>query len=143
MVIPAAYASGGTSQCSEGYVATRSFLDLLVGGCTLASGDALLSPTQPEQADPDAPQGGAGAPYRLTVNATSHAVTGCAIPLFPMLVSVLPMLRLPQTRKRQLILPSHFIAVTLWVECFRLLPMVPRERRIDFFNGLGADPVST
>ncbi|MEI9941045.1 MAG: hypothetical protein WDO69_27830 [Pseudomonadota bacterium] len=77
VVIPAAYASGGTSQCSEGYVATRSFLDLLVGGCTLASGDALLSPTQPEQADPDAPQGGAGAPYRLTVNATSHAVTGC------------------------------------------------------------------
>jgi hypothetical protein len=47
------------------------------------------------------------------------------------------MLRMPDTKKRQLILPSHFIAVTLWVECFRLMPLVPRERRIAFVNGLG------
>ena len=65
------------------------------------------------------------------------AVTMSAIRLFPMVVSVLPMLRMPQTKRRQLILPTHFIAVTLWVECFRLLPQVPRERRIVFTNGLG------
>jgi predicted branched-subunit amino acid permease len=65
------------------------------------------------------------------------AVTVSAIRLFPMVVSVLPMLRTPRTRRRDLILPAHFIAVTLWVECFRLLPQVPRERRVAFTNGLG------
>jgi hypothetical protein len=34
-------------------------------------------------------------------------------------------------------LPAHFTAVTLWVECHRFLPQVPRERRIAFVNGLG------
>jgi cysteine-rich repeat protein len=76
LAIPAAYASGGSSPCREGYAAARSFLDLLVGGCTF-SGDELVSPTQPDQADPNAPQGGAGAPYRLIANATSNAVVGC------------------------------------------------------------------
>ena len=65
------------------------------------------------------------------------AVTVSAIRLFPMVVSVLPMIRTPHTRRRDLILPTHFIAVTLWVECFRLLPQVPRERRVAFTNGLG------
>lgn len=78
-----------------------------------------------------------------TVIQAALAVTVSAIRLFPMVVSVLPMLRLPETRKRQLILPSHFTAVTLWVECFRLLPQVPRERRIAFVNGLGVGLVST
>jgi predicted branched-subunit amino acid permease len=70
------------------------------------------------------------------------AVTVSAIRLFPMVVSVLPMLRTPQTKRRQLILPTHFIAVTLWVECFRLLPQVPRARRIAFTNGLGVGLMS-
>jgi predicted branched-subunit amino acid permease len=65
------------------------------------------------------------------------AVTVSAIRLFPMVVSVLPMLRAPRTKRRHLILPTHFIAVTLWVECFRLLPQVPRARRVAFTNGLG------
>jgi predicted branched-subunit amino acid permease len=65
------------------------------------------------------------------------AVTLSAIRLFPMVVSVLPMLRMPQTRRRNLVLAAHFIAVTLWVECYRLLPLVPRERRIAFVHGLG------
>ncbi len=65
------------------------------------------------------------------------AVSVSAIRLFPMVVSVLPMLRTPLTKRRHLILATHFIAVTLWVECFRLLPQVPRERRIAFTHGLG------
>lgn len=65
------------------------------------------------------------------------AVTVSAIRLFPMVVSVLPLLRTPKTRRRHLILATHFIAVTLWVECYRLLPKVPRERRIAFVHGLG------
>ena len=65
-------------------------------------------------------------------------MTVSAIRLFPMVVSVLPMMRTPQTKRRQLVLATHFIAVTLWVECFRLLPQVPRERRIAYVHGLGA-----
>src|SRR3954462_1924719 len=72
-----------------------------------------------------------------TVAQAAIAVSLSAIRLFPMVVSVLPMLRTPQTKRRHLILPTHFIAVTLWVECFRLLPQVPRERRLAFTNGLG------
>ena len=39
-------------------------------------------------------------------------------------------------------LATHFIAVTLWVECYRLLPQVPRERRIAFVHGLGCGLLS-
>ena len=66
------------------------------------------------------------------------AVTVSAIRLFPMVVSVMPMLRTPQTKRRHLILVAHLTAVTLWVECFRFLPQVPRDRRIAFVHGLGA-----
>ncbi len=65
------------------------------------------------------------------------AVTMSAVRLFPMVVSVLPLMRTPETKRRQLILPAHFTAVTLWVECHRFLPQVPRKRRIAFVNGLG------
>ena len=65
------------------------------------------------------------------------AVTVSAIRLFPMVVSVLPMMKMPHTKWRHLVLAAHFIAVTLWVECYRLFPKVPRERRIAFTHGLG------
>jgi predicted branched-subunit amino acid permease len=65
------------------------------------------------------------------------AVTVSAIRLFPMVVSVMPMLRTPKTKRYQLMLAAHFIAVTIWVECYRLLPQVPRERRVVFTQGLG------
>ena len=77
-----------------------------------------------------------------TVVQAAIAVTVSAIRLFPMVVSVLPMIRTPQTKRRHLVLATHFIAVTLWVECFRLLPHVPRERRIAFTHGLGIGLVS-
>jgi predicted branched-subunit amino acid permease len=47
------------------------------------------------------------------------------------------MMRTPRTKRRHLVLAAHFIAVTLWVECFRLLPQVPRQWRIAFTHGLG------
>lgn len=86
-------------------------------------------------------------PAQVILISTSHAgatllesalaVTISAIRLLPMVVSVLPMMRSPQTKLHQLALPAHLVAVTLWVESFRLLPHVPRERRIAFVNGLG------
>src|ERR1700736_5858714 len=66
------------------------------------------------------------------------AVTVSAVRLFPVAVSVLPVIRTAQTKRRHLLLVTHFIAVTLWVECYRLLPQVPRGRRIAFTHGLGA-----
>ncbi len=87
------------------------------------------------------------APAQIILISTAHAgattlesalaVTISGIRLLPMVVSVLPMLRSPQTRVRQMLLPAHLVAVTVWVESFRLLPHVPRARRIAFINGLG------
>ena len=51
-----------------------------------------------------------------TVLQSAIAVTVSAIRLFPMVVSVLPLMRTPETKRRQLILVAHFTAVTLWVE---------------------------
>ena len=72
-----------------------------------------------------------------TVIQAAIAVTVSAIRLFPMVVSVMPMMKTPQTRRRELVLVAHLTAVTLWVECFRFLPHVPRDRRIAFIQGLG------
>ena len=77
---------------------------------------------------------GTGAP----ILQAALAVTVSAIRLFPMVVSILPLVRTPKTKRRQLILVAHFIAVTMWVECYRFLPQVPRERRIAFVHGLGS-----
>jgi predicted branched-subunit amino acid permease len=72
-----------------------------------------------------------------TIVQSAIAVTVTAIRLFPMVVSVVPLMRTPQTKRRHLVLVAHFTAVTLWVECVRFLPQVPRERRIAFVHGLG------
>jgi predicted branched-subunit amino acid permease len=64
------------------------------------------------------------------------AVTLSAIRLFPMVVALLPLLRGSGTRLRDLLLPAHFTSVSMWVESLRLLPGLPRERRIAFCNGL-------
>src|SRR5437899_6121148 len=77
-----------------------------------------------------------------TIVQSAIAVTVSAIRLFPMVVAVMPMMRTPQTKRRHLILVAHFTAVTLWVECYRFLPQVPRERRIAFVHGLGCGLIS-
>ncbi|MGD9921982.1 MAG: AzlC family ABC transporter permease [Pseudorhodoplanes sp.] len=56
--------------------------------------------------------------------------------LLPMVVALMPILRGPQTRTRDLLLPVHFTAVSMWVESMRLAPQMPVERRIPFCNGL-------
>jgi predicted branched-subunit amino acid permease len=73
-----------------------------------------------------------------TVIQAAIAVTVSAVRLFPMVVSVIPLMRTPQTKRRHLILVAHLTAVTLWVECFRFLPQVPPDRRIAFIHGLGS-----
>jgi|SRR5450755_881654 predicted branched-subunit amino acid permease len=82
---------------------------------------------------------GAGA----TLFEVALAVTLSAIRLFPMVVALLPLLRGDGTRLRDLLLPTHFTSVSMWVESLRLLPALPRDRRIAFCNGLSVGYIST
>lgn len=68
---------------------------------------------------------------------TAVAVGLSGVRFLPMVVALLPLLRAKTTRSRDLLLPAHFTAASMWVESFRLLPAVPRERRVAFCNGLG------
>jgi predicted branched-subunit amino acid permease len=65
------------------------------------------------------------------------AVGLSGVRLLPMVVSLLAMIKRPDTRSRDLILPAHLTAVSMWVESLRLLPTVPRAQRLAFCNGLG------
>ncbi len=71
------------------------------------------------------------------------AVSLSAIRLFPMVVALLPLLRGGNTRLRDLLLPTHFTSVSMWVESLRLLPALPHERRIAFCNGLSVGYMGT
>jgi predicted branched-subunit amino acid permease len=64
------------------------------------------------------------------------AVGLSGVRLLPMVVSLMPILRGPQTRTFQLLLPAHLTAVSMWVESMRLAPLMPVERRIPFCNGI-------
>jgi predicted branched-subunit amino acid permease len=65
------------------------------------------------------------------------AVTLSAIRLLPMVVSVLPVIKAPDTPLRSLILPTHLTAISVWIEALRLAPELPRPARIPFMNGIG------
>ena len=60
----------------------------------------------------------------------------------PMVAALLPMLKDAHTRQTQLLLPTHLTAISVWVEGMRLLPQIPREQRIPFYNGLGSGLLS-
>lgn len=68
---------------------------------------------------------------------TAIAVALSGVRLLPMVVALLPLLRSEKTRTRDLILPTHLTAISMWVESLRLLPSIPRAQRIAFCNGLG------
>lgn len=72
-----------------------------------------------------------------TLVETAVAVGLSCVRFLPMVVSLLPQMRGPQTRTRDLLLPAHFTAASMWIEAFRLLPAVPPERRVAYSNGLG------
>ncbi len=66
------------------------------------------------------------------------AVGLSGVRLLPMVVSLMPILRGPKTSSRQLLLPAHFTAVSMWVESMRIAPQMPIERRVPFVNGLAS-----
>jgi predicted branched-subunit amino acid permease len=82
---------------------------------------------------------GTGAPLAEVAIAVSLS----AIRLFPMVVALMPLLRGEGRRLRDLLLPTHFTSVSMWVESLRLLPNLPRERRVAFCNGLSVGYMGT
>jgi predicted branched-subunit amino acid permease len=65
------------------------------------------------------------------------AVGLSGVRLLPMVVTLLALIKRPDTKARELILPAHLTAVSMWVEALRLVPALPRAQRITFCNGLG------
>jgi len=57
--------------------------------------------------------------------------------LLPMVVALLPIVKTPTSRTRDLTMLAHLTAISMWIEALRLLPKVPRAERIAFGNGLG------
>jgi predicted branched-subunit amino acid permease len=66
------------------------------------------------------------------------AVGLSGVRLLPMVVALLPMLKMPNTSSWRLVMPAHFTAISMWVESLRLLPKVARENRVAFCNGIGS-----
>ena len=65
------------------------------------------------------------------------AVSLSSVRLLPMVAALLPMFNRPGIRQRELLLPMHYTAISVWVEGMRLLPTCPRDERVAFYNGLG------
>jgi predicted branched-subunit amino acid permease len=57
--------------------------------------------------------------------------------LMPMVVALLPLVKTPGTRTRDVLVTAHLTAISMWIETLRLIPRVPREARIGFANGVG------
>jgi predicted branched-subunit amino acid permease len=57
--------------------------------------------------------------------------------LLPMVVALLPLVKTPTTRARDVTFLAHLTAISMWIEALRLLPRVPRAERIAFGDGLG------
>ena len=77
--------------------------------------------------------GAGAAPVEVAV-----AVGLSGVRFLPMVVTLLPVIRTPETRLRSLLLPTHFTAVSMWVESMQLAPQLPRDQRVAFCTGLGS-----
>ena len=66
------------------------------------------------------------------------AVCLSGVRLMPMVVSLMPLMRGSKPRLLSELVCAHFVAVTMWVEGFRLLPKVEADGRPAFAIGLGA-----
>lgn len=67
------------------------------------------------------------------------AVALASVRLMPMTMALIPVLRVEgRTKRWQLLLVSHFVAVTAWVWAMRHMEDYPREARLPFFIGFSA-----
>lgn len=67
------------------------------------------------------------------------AVALASVRLMPMTMALMPLVKIEgKTKRWQLLIASHFVAVTAWVYAMRNLPELPRDGRLPFFIGFGA-----
>lgn len=71
------------------------------------------------------------------------AVTLSAVRLLPMVVAILPLMRTEKSRPRDLVVATHFVAISVWIESLRFMPQLPPAQRMAFSNGIGAGLMST
>lgn len=79
--------------------------------------------------------GGLAAGASLPALALAVCLSG--VRLFPMVVSLMPLMRGRRSNIVVELICAHFVAVTLWVEGFRILPGVERDARPAFTIGIG------
>ena len=70
--------------------------------------------------------------------AVAIAVCLSGVRLMPMVVALMPLMRGRRPSLWLELTAAHFVAVTMWVEGFRLLPKVRQEGRPSYAIGLGA-----
>jgi predicted branched-subunit amino acid permease len=68
---------------------------------------------------------------------TAVAVSLSSVRFLPIVVALIPVVRHESTRLWQLIVPVHFMAISVWIECMRAAPRLARDQRIPFCNGVG------
>ncbi|WP_343314667.1 AzlC family ABC transporter permease [Brucella sp. BE17] len=79
----------------------------------------------------------------VSIPAAALAVGLSSVRLMPMVVSLLPELKGPNTRKWTLAALCHFVAVTAWVMAMEELNKIPRDMRTSYFFGVGSVLVLT
>jgi len=68
---------------------------------------------------------------------TAVAVALSSVRFLPIVVALIPLVRRERSRPRDLLVPVHFMAVSVWVEAMRHAPGLPRDQRIPLCNGIG------
>jgi predicted branched-subunit amino acid permease len=71
----------------------------------------------------------------VTLPAIAIAISLSSIRFVPMCMSLLPIMRRPNTPTWVMLILAHYVAVTAWVEGMRRLPLMPREARIPYYLG--------
>ena len=66
---------------------------------------------------------------------TALAVALASVRFTPMVMSIVPEMRVRGTRRLTLYLLAHFVAITAWVHATSRFDRVPREHRTAFFGG--------
>ena len=80
---------------------------------------------------------------KATPAAIALAVCLSSIRFMPMCVSLLPLLRTDKTQFWTQLLASHFVSVTVWAECMRRVPLMPRDIRMAYFLGFATACILT
>ena len=67
--------------------------------------------------------------------ATAFAIWLSSSRFLPMTVSILPLVRQPETRAGATLMAAHLVSMTTWVEGLRRLPALPKQGRLGYFFG--------